>query len=286
MISRLLLVSIGNTRTRLALAQGDRLEPSQVFPNSDLSAIAVSACSLLHVGAQDTDPPTAIFASVNPPAAEALEAELTAKGVQVLKFGKDLVIPVVNSLTDDSTLGPDRLLDALGAFSRSSQACIVVDAGTAVTVDFIDGEGTFHGGAISPGLSMMLRALKEQTAALPLVSLTPDIVPHADADIAADKPPFGKDTRHAIAVGVISSIRGMVHTLIDRYAAYYKAYPRVVATGGDAPLLFEGDPLVEAIVPDLPLIGMLAAVRKLEEIDAHDGDSDPDPADGRAAAHG
>ena len=266
----LVLVSVGNTRTRFASViaehgSGGRLEPSQVLVNDDAGAIAAAIAEA--AGKQEGEP-TAMIASVNHPAAEQIENALHRADVKVLRFGRDLQIPILHSLDDASTVGQDRLLDALGAFARSTQACIVIDAGTAVTVDFVDGQGTFHGGAIAPGVQMMLRALHEQTAALPLVTISREMLPpQTDSESDDAIPPFGKDTAHAIALGVASAVRGLVHHLIDRYAAFYKAYPRVVATGGDAPLLFEGDPLVETIVPDLTLVGMLEAVQRLEKID-------------------
>jgi type III pantothenate kinase len=282
----LVLVSVGNTRTRFAPVLGEgpqaRLEPSQVLVNDDPAAIAAAIAAEIEKLETADHEPAAVIASVNHPAAEQVEAALRDAGVKVLRFGRDLEIPALHTLDDASTVGQDRLLDALGAYARSTQACIVIDAGTAVTVDFVDGQGVFHGGAIAPGVHMMLRALHEQTAALPLVTLTREMLPPAPAiDIededsnivtAPPAPPFGKDTAHAIAYGVASAVRGLVHELIDRYAEFYKAYPRVVATGGDAPLLFESDPLIEAIVPDLTLIGMLEAIQRLEKLDEHAGD--------------
>jgi type III pantothenate kinase len=184
----------------------------------------------------------------------------------------ELPIPIDHTLDDVQTVGHDRLLDALGAYSRAQSACVVIDAGTAITVDFVDGEGTFHGGAIAPGVKMMFEALHEKTSALPLVTPGPDVMPPAQAEA----PPFGKSTRPAIALGVLSAARGLVHLLIDRYAEYYEAYPRVIATGGDAALLFENDPLVEHIVPDLTLMGMLEAYQRLEQLDADEGSDLPD----------
>ncbi len=309
----LVLISVGNTRTRFAAAVGGNaeLEPSQVLANDDPAAVAaaiVEIATRLEIGGvggdgEDGDggerrggaEPTAVIASVNHAAADALEAELRRAGIKTARFGRDLEIPALHTLDDagGGGVGQDRLLDALGAFARSQQACIVIDAGTAVTVDFVDGQGVFHGGAIGPGVQMMLRALHEQTAALPLVVMTREMLPPAPAiDIEGEsedkgdekgeaatpppprppQPPFGKDTAHAIAFGVVSAVRGMVHELIDRYAEFYKAYPRVVATGGDAPLLFESDPLIEHIVPDLTLIGMLEAIRRIEKLDEHAGE--------------
>lgn len=265
----LVLVSVGNTRTRFATGSAGLLEPSQVVVNEDASTAAAAIIQASRVGGAGDEERRVIMASVNHPVADRLEAALNKADVQVVRFVRDVPIPITHTLDDASTVGQDRLLDAIGAFARSEQACIIIDAGTAVTVDFVDGEGAFHGGAIAPGLHMMLRALHEQTAALPplpLVKITRELLPPNDPQSAESVPPFGKDTTHAIALGVAGAVRGLAHELIDRYATFYRAYPRVVATGGDAPLLFDSDPLIEAIVPDLTLIGMLEAVRRLDEI--------------------
>ena len=75
------------------------------------------------------------------------------------RVGDDLPIPIQVDLAPETITGSDRLLNAVAAFDVLQQACVVVDAGTAVTVDFIDGKGTFHGGAIAPGARMQLAAL-------------------------------------------------------------------------------------------------------------------------------
>ncbi len=256
----MLVVSVGNTRTRFARLEEGKLQPSRVVDNADIAGASAAAIDAA-TGASGTLP--VLMASVNDPAADRLEQALEGAGCRVTRFVRDIPIPIQNTLEDDSTVGQDRLLDALGAFSRSQQACIVIDAGTAVTVDFVDGQGVFHGGAIAPGARMMLRAMHQHTAALPEVNLSPELLSAAS--------PFGKTTSEAMALGVAGAVRGLVHLLIDRYAEFYGAYPRVVATGGDAALLFEGDDLVEHIVPDLTLVGMVAAA---EAIDRDDGDNE------------
>ena len=269
------LISVGNTRTRVAKAFGNELEPSRVFENTDESRGAIAKAVVEALGEADADG-RVVIASVNDAVAGRIEAALREAGLEPLKFGRDVPVPIVTSLPDESTVGTDRLLDALGAYARSKQACVVIDAGTAITVDFVDGEGTFHGGAIAPGVRMMLRAMHEQTAALPEVALSPDLLPARPA--TEDGPlgaPFGKNTSQAMAIGAVSAARGLAHELIDRYAEFYQGYPRVVATGGDAPLLFEHDGLVEVIVPDLTLLGMLEAIKVLEQIDLS-GDDEPE----------
>lgn len=248
----ILAVAVGNTRTSFAKFNGSRLDgESTTLPNTD----PVQLAAAIDAKAADTPDIAIVIGSVNPALADSLEASLRDSAQErVYRLGRDLVIPIANALTDDSTVGQDRLLCALGAFTRAEQACVVIDAGTAVTVDFVDGEGTFQGGVIAPGLNMMLSAMHEKTARLPKVAF------------AAPDPilgPFGKDTRHAMQLGVLNAVRGLVRTMIEQYAEAFGAYPQIIATGGDALALFEHDDLVENIVPELQLIGIAAACSRV-----------------------
>ncbi len=249
--AELVAVSVGNSRTLIGVFRGHELYHSAPIPNADLDAVvdAIIAAPATNPGAP------VVMASVNEPVAgplaEQVRVKVAARGGDVYRFGKDLTIPITNSLADDSTVGQDRLLNALGAYSRAKQASIVIDAGTAVTVDFVDGQGVFQGGAIAPGLNLMLRSLHEHTAALPSVKFERP----AEGDV------FGKDTRGAMLLGVQAAVSGMVRVLAERFAEFYGAYPQIIATGGDARALFEGDDLVEHIVPGLTLLGIEAACR-------------------------
>ena len=80
-------------------------------------------------------------------------------------------LPIHLDYKTPQTLGPDRIAAACGAWSlHRGEACLVIDAGTCITVDFVDGGGTYHGGAIMPGLRMNLQALHTFTAKLPLIT--------------------------------------------------------------------------------------------------------------------
>jgi len=244
----LIAVAVGNTRTRVGRFDGKELRDPVSLPNSSVEDVVKAVMS----AAESVHDPVILVSSVNEPVANAVCERLKGAG-QVARLGEDLGLPLHHTLDDATTLGQDRALNAIGAFARTGQACVIIDAGTAVTVDFIDGVGTFHGGMIAPGLNMMLRALNEQTAALPKVEL---------AEPSDERGVYGKDTSHAMLLGVLTSVRGLVHAAIDRYAEAYGAYPQVIATGGDAALLFEHDDYVEHIVPDLQLIGIREAFIK------------------------
>lgn len=250
----LLLISVGNTRTRLATARGDQIEPARVLVNAEEASLHQAITEGL---ARCGEGARALLASVNDPVADRLSEVISGggRGAKLIRLGRGLAVPIRQNLAPESGVGIDRLLNALGAYSRSGEACVVIDAGTAITVDLVDETGVFQGGVIAPGLAMMMKALHEGTAALPLV--TPPTRPAESAGPLAN--PLGKDTIEAITKGCVASAVGLARLLIDRYAELGGRYPRVVATGGDAPLLFGDDELIEHVVPDLTLIGMHAA---------------------------
>ena len=246
-----LAVSVGNTRTALGAFEGETLLAAERLVNTELDPIvaAVERLWAAHHGGTET---AVALASVNDPVADRLARRIEqALGVSVRRIERDLAVPVGRCVDRETIVGQDRLLNAAAAFDRMKQACVVVDVGTAVTVDFVDGEGTFHGGAIAPGAQMQLDALHERTAQLPAIDfVAPD---------AADA--FGANTRQAMLQGVFYGVRGMVRHLAERYAEAYQAYPAIVATGGDAHTIFDGDDLVEHIVDDLTLRGIALTCR-------------------------
>lgn len=251
----LLAVSVGNTRTALMGASlGGRGGPVSL-PNEPFDALAAAVVREYEAALEADSDADALIASVNDSVADRLAVALERAAPSresALRLGRDVPIPIRHTLDEEGerTVGQDRLLNAIGAFEAVRQACVVVDAGTAITVDFVDGEGVFHGGAIAPGARMMLRAMHQGTAALPDVMLA---LPETMREGAS---PFGRNTPEAMLTGVVHAARGLVRSLAERYAERYEAYPQILATGGDAALLFEGDELIETIVPDLTLRGV------------------------------
>lgn len=244
-------VSVGNTRTAIGAAAGARVRDAVCLRNDDVSAIADAIAQRAGaIGAKTAV--AAVVASVNEPAAQRLLAALAEsndpalRGAQRLRLGVDLPIPIRHALGPQHTTGQDRFLAALAAYRLLGQACVVVDAGTAITVDFVDGEGVFHGGAIAPGLAMGLDALHARAAQLPGTRFEQPNLGEA----------FPKTTRQAMLTGVWFGAIGLVRALTERYAERFGAYPKVIATGGDAEALFANDPFVDRIEPDLVLAGV------------------------------
>lgn len=249
---KLLALNVGNTRTSFGVFTGDRLEHAASAENRGFDGLLASIIEEAR-SIENAETRAVVCATVNPAFSdsliEALEKELDAP---VRRVGDDLPVALAHTLGPDHTTGQDRLLAALGAYELLGQACVVIDAGTAITVDFVDGTGVFHGGAIAPGAQLMLDALAERTAALPVL------------DAAAPDPgePYGKTTAEAMRAGVYAAGRGLVRVMLDAYAESYGAYPAVVATGGDAELLFADEPLVEHVVPHLVLSGIAVSVHR------------------------
>lgn len=190
-----------------------------------------------------------VAASVNPQVDEKLEAAVdAATGRRIVWVGKDLELPIAVNTDQPEATGIDRILNIATAYEQMGNACVVVDAGSAITIDVCNDAGEFVGGAIAPGASMMLQALHEHTARLPLVKLARP----ADAD-------WGRNSEQAILHGVFHGIRGMVKELIENYATALGQWPEVIATGGDAALLFGDWEFVHAVSPDLTLYGIALA---------------------------
>lgn len=252
----LVLVSVGNSRTTVARCADGEIQVTESFPDDDRAAIVEQVTSWWRqVGPLDRS--AVVVASVCEPVADAIVSAVQDQlGITIYRAGDDLPVPIGQQLDPETITGVDRLLNAAAAFEAAKQAVIVVDAGTAVTVDFVDGEGTFHGGAIAPGATMQLQALHRETDALPELTFQR---PASEA--------FGRSTAEAMLIGVHHGIRGMVWKIVERYAEAYGAYPMVIATGGDAEALFADDELVDRIVPDLGLLGMVAAARSALEVE-------------------
>ncbi len=251
-MNTILAIAVGNTRTRVGVLKGTECAKAQSFSTNQAGEIASFTAALFEEFEFPADEPVILISTVSAPAADAIEESLKAKfGWSAYRLDRDLAIPIKHTLTEsgEETVGQDRLLCAIGAFNVVKQACVVVDMGTAITVDFVDGEGIFHGGAILPGVSMMLESLNTSTAHLPAIQ-------YEKLDPSSHEP--GKQTDDAMRLGVTAAARGAIRYLVERYAQFYEGYPQVVATGGDMGLL-EDDELIESFVPDLQLHGIRVA---------------------------
>ena len=133
---------------------------------------------------------------------------------------KNISVPVVNLYKNKKTLGIDRLLGSLGGAIRYGSPCLVVDFGTAATLNLTGRRGEFRGGVICPGASLFSEYLFEKTSKLPYVSLVPA------------KKVIGRSTKECINAGVFYGYVEMISGLIRRMKAEANGKIKVVATGG------------------------------------------------------
>ncbi len=240
-------IDIGNTRIGVGLfTAGKSADPALRFNHSDLQSEMLAYLEKLSTGVTDGGrrPDGVVLASVAPEWTDRV-AELISNRCSMTPeiVGRDLKIPVQTNLTDESTVGVDRLLGALCAYVNTEQACAIISAGTALVVDCIDDAGIFLGGAIAPGLALAAKAMHTGTAQLPMANL----------DLPQE--PFGRDTMAALNLGAYASIRGAAAYLLERYAEKLGHWPHVVGTGGDAMRVFGNSGLVDSFIPDLVLQG-------------------------------
>ncbi|HTY88755.1 MAG TPA: type III pantothenate kinase [Candidatus Acidoferrum sp.] len=143
------------------------------------------------------------------------------------------------------TIGEDRLANAVAARHRFGVPVVVVDFGTAVTLDVVDRRGKYVGGIIAPGLAAMTEYLHEKTALLPRIK------------IHEIKTSIGRSTEEAMVVGAVHGYRGLVRELIAELKRALKTRQLpVVATGGYAKLMAARLPEISAVDPNLTLEGL------------------------------
>jgi type III pantothenate kinase len=251
----LLAISIGNTRTRLGAFVDGKLQWSSVLANDDLGGIGDRVAEG-HAYLVEKPDAAVMLASVNPPVAQVVMQAANQRLITpILRVERDAPIPIGRQLDPETIVGEDRLLNAAAAYDQLKQAVVIVDAGTAITIDFVDGAGTFHGGAIGPGAQLMLDSLHQRAALLPQV----DFKPPLEA--------IGHNTVEAMRTAAFHGLRGMVRELVEQYAMQIGAFPMVIATGGDAQTLFGDYELVQRIVPDLTLLGIAVTMKASLNLD-------------------
>lgn len=245
----LLGISIGNTRTRLGVFVDGKLTETDTYENRHAERLS-EAIERAFTPLREREDAIVLMSSVKPQLNASIAQMVTDALAQSPRWvERDVPIPIGRRLDPEAMVGEDRLLNAAAAYDVMKQACVVIDAGTAITIDLVDGDGTFHGGAIAPGAQMMLDALNQRTAQLPEVAF--------DAPSEA----VGHNTIEAMRVGAFYGLRGMVRELVEEYAQALGAYPAVIATGGDGSLLFHEYELVDRVVPDLTLMGLAVTLR-------------------------
>lgn len=209
-----LTVDRGNTYTKIGLFEGETIFKTFAFENVDIEALQ-SVFSAYEVE-------NAILSSVSDAPTAMLDA-IVSRVRAFIRLSGETPLPIKNLYRTPETLGTDRIAVAVAAdmLSPVGAPSLVIDAGTAVTYEFVSADSEYMGGNIAPGLSMRFKALNHFTKKLPLVSCRENFEP------------VGRDTENAILAGVVE---GMLFEMEGYIEKYTQQNPNlcVFLTGGDA----------------------------------------------------
>jgi type III pantothenate kinase len=241
-----IVVDVGNSRIKWGRCRDDRVVEAISLPPDDPAAWQQRVEQW-----SGGEPLVWAVSGVHPQRRDRLVDWLLRRGDTVLVVDSWRQLPLQVYLAQPERVGIDRLLNAVAARTRVQRRVpvVIVDAGSAVTVDLLDETGTFRGGAVFPGLRLMAEALHEHTALLPLMA------------VKETNPPLpGTSTEDAIAAGIFWAVVGGIKALVRQLAARAReladpqtgppSHPVVVfLTGGDAHLL---GPVMDADVEVWP----------------------------------
>lgn len=260
----IVVADVGNTRIKMAVVV-DEPGPATSWPTvtgrQDLLSREFRPSNLLNWLEKVAPGPTLILvASVHDAAAARLEAAIAEVSVTRHRPIRQRRVvrehlPLVVDVDEPSRVGIDRLAAAAAAAAQSpGRAAVVIDCGTATTVDLVSADARFLGGAILPGPELLSRALAEGTSRLPAV-----------AELDRGTPPVmpGRSTQAAIAAGIGFGMRGAVTRLVAEAVTALGGQPEVFLTGGSRGIVRDAFPdAVES--PDLVLHGIALAIRTVQ----------------------
>ena len=174
-------------------------------------------------------------------------------GCRPLVVGKpDCLLPVDPRVDEGTQVGPDRLVNAAGAFDRHGGDLIVVDFGTATTFDVVAHDGAYVGGVIAPGVNLSLEALHMMAAALPHV------------DVTKPQKVIGTNTVDCMQAGVFWGYVSLIEGVIDRVREEYGEPMKVVATGGIASLFQGATDRVDVFDAELTIRGLNEIYKRMK----------------------
>jgi type III pantothenate kinase len=230
-----LCIDIGNSRTKLALFTGDTLLERLRWTDWTLE-------DLLQL-ATNHQVQNVILCSVGR-RLSAAEAKRLESQCRLIQLEADTPLPIQVAYQTPQTLGKDRIAAVVGALALfPAENCLVIDAGSCITYEFLQATGVYLGGNIAPGVNMRLRAMHEFTARLPQV------------DLQAVEQWIGSSTAKAMNNGALLGVVLEIVGYAQKWAAE-RGNIRSILTGGDAPRLLEALPIKVAHEPDLVLIGL------------------------------
>jgi len=245
----ILVIDAGNTNTVLGLYQGASLRALWRLATRREQTADEYGILIHNLFALERLPASAIcgimIASVVPPM-NAVLAEMARKyfKMEPLFLGPGTRTGMAILVENPHEVGADRIADAVAAYEKYGGPCIVVDFGTAITFDAISQKGEYLGGVIMPGIGIGAEALFQRTAKLPHVEIRePDRV-------------IGTNTINSIQSGLFYGAVDAVDGMLDRLCAVLGKQTKVIATGGQAPLVAGSSKYKPSIDSSLTLDGL------------------------------
>jgi type III pantothenate kinase len=228
----LLVVDVGNTQTHFgvfgpdseSIAEHWRFATVRDSTGDELGAALSNLLALRGLSFTDVD--CSIVSSTVPQLSEQWTA-MAGRYLdhQMLVVGPALKTGMPIRIDNPHEVGADRLVNAVAAYDRVRDTCVVVDFGTAITYDAVSAAGEYLGGIITPGAEISIDALYDRAAKLPKVEL------------AEPRSLIGKSTVDAIRSGIVYGFAGQVEAIVKRMRAELGPETHVIATGGLAGVL-------------------------------------------------
>ena len=164
-----------------------------------------------------------LFSSVVPNVYRRIKKFINSKNFQCYEI-KSLPLKKIIKINIDNynQLGSDRIANAVGAFNLVRSNCLVVDFGTATTVDIVKKNGVYEGGVIAPGLKLSILNLNKSTSSLPIFELKPNLKV------------YGKNTKDALNAGFLWGYQGLINNIIKKITLKFRIKFKIILTGGYA----------------------------------------------------
>jgi type III pantothenate kinase len=253
----LLVVDVGNTQTHFGvypegedrIAEHWRFATVRESTRDELGAALSNLLALRGLRFGDID--RSIVSSTVPQLSEQwTEMASLYLGHEMLVVGPSIRTGMPIRMDNPREVGADRLVNAVAAYDRVRDACVVVDFGTAITYDVVSAAGEYLGGIITPGAEISIDALYDRAAKLPKVEL------------AQPRALIGKSTVEAIRSGIVFGFAGQVDGIVRRLRAELGSQTAVLATGGLAGVLV---PAVQETILEVDDLLTLTGLRLIWE---------------------
>jgi type III pantothenate kinase len=256
----IIAIDIGNTNIGVGLFLDGKQDFIRSMPGSSLAELreclvaAWQKVPVLETSKEGKRDGVIVVSSVKPEITEKLRMDVKEDlDEKVRVIGQEIPLPMSVWVDEPKKVGTDRVVSAAAAYAVVEDAVVVADFGTAVTIDLVDQNGVFQGGAICPGFDISAQALNDNTAQLPKVAV------HRPSG------PYGKNTADAINCGLYYSIIGAMEEIIRRYAEEIGRWPQTIITGSGAETIKDDCPFVDNHVPHLVIKGIVLAYMKYIE---------------------